>query len=263
VNSSADFDKPSFSRRSSQNFTAPITSIVASGNSRPIVLLSNGTALQIKGNSSTPLSGLSRVSHVGVSGNFIAAVSHQATLNLIGPRLNYAIPFFGDAITCCAVSKTFRIAACATVSGMLSICSLFEGTKTRTVSLGDGFDPLKILITESFGFILTYASLTEAGKTSFHLFLHTVNGVLIRTVKIENAIDAWCTWASRDSFDFVMVATGGDLGKLWIFEAFYLELGECLDRCRRQVVSVAYLTDLSVGVAITSEGKAFFVPYPV
>jgi hypothetical protein len=45
------------------------------------------------------------------------------------------------------------------MSDSIVICSLFEGTKARVVRLEDRYRPLKVLMTDGWGFILTYAVL--------------------------------------------------------------------------------------------------------
>ena len=77
----------------------------------------------------------SNVSCFSTSNKYICVVSDDATLNISGPNLNFSIPFYGDAINCCALSKEFKVAVCGTANGNIVICSMFEGKKVNAVKL--------------------------------------------------------------------------------------------------------------------------------
>lgn len=201
---------------------------------------------------------LANVSLVTSSEDYVAVVSDEATLNLFGPRFRYDIPFFGDTISCCTISRQFGIAACGTISGSVVTCSLFDGTKVNAISLGDGFKPTKVLVTDAWGFIVTYAYKVVDGKSVNRIFLHNINGRFIRSVPITFDITSWCTWASRRGFDYVMIAN--EQGKLSVFEAFYVDIGESFHRCYENVVALAYLPDMQVAVAVSQDGRTAFVP---
>jgi hypothetical protein len=223
------------------------------------ILFATGRMMTFDGDVLSPLfPELSNISVFAASNRCFAVVSDAAMLNLVGPRLNFAIPFYGNPISCCDISHHFGIAVCG-VAGSIVISALFEGTKLNVVTLGADYKPMKVLITRSWGFIVTYAAVTIAGKTTNRLFVHTVNGKLIRAAPITFSITAWCTWKSRRGFDFVMVAN--DLGKLSVFEAFYLNIGESFHRCCETAVTVTYRPEHSVAVVVLRDGHVVFVPY--
>jgi hypothetical protein len=123
---------------------------------------------------------LAQVSTIASDDVDLAIVSDDATLNIRGPWQAFAIPFYGDAIVCCAISRTFGIAVGGTVSGTIVTCCIFQGTKVNVIKLGDGYRPLRILITGAWGFIVTFASLLNREGLRYRVFVHTVNGRLIR-----------------------------------------------------------------------------------
>ena len=96
------------------------------------------------------------------------------------------------------------------------------------------------------------------GKSVNRIFLHNINGRFIRSVPITFDITSWCTWASRRGFDYVMIAN--EQGKLSVFEAFYVDIGESFHRCYENVVALAYLPDMQVAVAVSQDGRTAFVP---
>jgi hypothetical protein len=204
---------------------------------------------------------LGAVCSVASSGEYLVVAAHDATLNMFGPRLKYAVPLYGDSILCCAVSRAFGLAVCGTTSGKIVLCSLFDGTKLCSVALDGGYIPERVLITDSWGFIVTYAELNVSGKTSHSIFLHNVNGRFIRSISISFCVTAWCTWATPKGFDYLLVAN--ELGKLSACEAFFLRIDDPFHRCSETVVSLHYSTDLGAAVAVVKNGHVVFIPFVV
>jgi hypothetical protein len=224
-----------------------------------MVLLRSGKLRRFVGGMlNTAFGELANVTCIAVDGEYVAAVSDRASLNLVGPRLKYTIPFFGDAITCCAVSKAFEIAVCGTIWGNLVICELFDGQKSVTVELPDGYHPVKVMITAAWGFIVTYAE-NSGTEGENRLFIHTVNGKLARSQAIGFSVEAWCTWSSTAGFDYMLI--GDEKGRIFGMETFWLEVKEPMYRCYEKVVSVFYRTMLGLAVLVLRDGHVIIVPY--
>jgi hypothetical protein len=117
---------------------------------------------------------------------------------------------------------------------------------------------MKLLITKSWGFIVTYAVEAAGGKTSNWLFVHNVNGMFVRAVQVEFGIDVWHTWASAKGFDYVMAAT--DARKLLTFEAFYLNVSEPFHKCSMGVKAITYRLDGAVAHAVLTDGRIVCIP---
>jgi hypothetical protein len=201
---------------------------------------------------------LAKVTTIASNEGALAIVSDDATLNICVPWQKFAVPFYGDSIVCCAVSKAFGLAVGGTVSGTIVTCCIHEGTKINVVKLGDGYRPIKIIITGAWGFILTYASLLNREGLRYRLFVHTVNGRLIREVPVPFEITAWCWWSSPKSFDYLTIAAPA--GRLYVAEAFYCSFGEVIHRCYSEVRALSYLRDPSAVLAVTADGKVHLVP---
>jgi len=249
-------------QRSSLFLRSQVKDIQFSQSFGVIILFTTGKSITFENGVFTPkFPQFRNISTFSFSQDYLVAVSDETTLNVFGPRLRYAIPFYGDLISCCTISRGFGIIVCGTVSGNIVICSLFEGTKVNVVDLNEGFKPLKILITNSWGFIITYASKNLSGKIANQIFVHNVNGRLIRSVAIEFSITAWCTWSSRKAFDYLIVAN--EQGKLSAFEAFYVNIGKSFHRCHETVVSLSYQIDLGIVVIVLRDGHLVLLPYIV
>jgi hypothetical protein len=250
------------SRIASKQIEQEVQQFATSPNQEILALLSTGKILIVsEGATSAGYQELASVSYLSSSDEYLSIVSDEATLNLYGTRNPYSVPFYGDTILCCAVSKSFGIAVGGTISGNVVICSLFEGTKVNVVNLGSAFRPVKILITDSWGFIVTYASETVAGKIKYHLFVHNVNGRFIRSVPLAFSIVSWCSFSSKKGFDYIITAT--DVPKISIFEAFYVNISEPFYRGKEQVVSLYYFVDKAVVMALGIDGHAVFIPLQV
>jgi hypothetical protein len=112
-------------------------------------------------------------------------------------------------------------------------------------------------VTESFGFIIVFATKIEKGST---VFLFNVNGVLLRKVTVEHIATAWTSWV-HDGFDFLLVAW--DNGSLAVCEAFYLDFVE-IERFRASattIIAVRHLPDELGIVALSAAGTITFLPY--
>jgi hypothetical protein len=253
---------PRVSRIATKQIEQEIQQVTSTPGQEIVALLSTGKILvENEGTTAAGYQELASVSFVAASHEFLSIVSDEATLNLYGQKVAFVVPFYGDTILCCAVSKNFGIAAAGTISGNVVICSLHEGTKVNVVNLGVGFRPIKVIITDSWGFIVTYASETVAGKIRNHIFVHNVNGRFIRSVPIGFAILAWCCFSSRKGFDYIVTAS--DVPKVSIFEAFYVNISEPLYRGKEQFVSVFCFVDKAVVMALGVDGHAVFIPLEV
>ncbi|KAK8866948.1 hypothetical protein M9Y10_009917 [Tritrichomonas musculus] len=228
-----------------------------------VCLLSNGRIIRIIDYEASIFHReLTRVSSISCSENFIGVVSDDTTLNLFGKNLpSYSIPFYGNSVLCCAISTTFKIAVCGTISGDIVVSSLYEGRKINVIKLGKEYRPTKLLITNSWGFIVTYAT-TEIGpggeKSKQFIFVHNINGTFIRSVQLTGPITAWCAFSSNSDFDYLAISF--DQGKLHLFEAFYLDIGDPFYRCYNPVVNLFYLKDSRMIVAVKDDGNVVFHP---
>ena len=206
---------------------------------------------------------LSYVSTFAISKHFTAAVSDNTTLNLFSPDacIRYSIPFYGDAILCCAISETFKVAVCGTLSGLI-ICSLYEGKKINAIQFDSDLKPIKILITNSWGFIVTYAiKKSIQGKPKPYLIVHTINGKLLRSVEIQIPIVSWYSFSSFDDFDYLVISN--EQGKLHLIEVFYLNIEDPFYRCNKNIVSICYLKKPKVIAALIEDGNIAFLPIDV
>ncbi|OHT05635.1 hypothetical protein TRFO_26513 [Tritrichomonas foetus] len=228
-----------------------------------IGLLNNGTMIKWSpdGEKDYYHQELMRVSSITVSDNFFAAVSDDTTLNIIGKGNNFSIPFYGDSVTCCAISKPFKVAVCGTFSGNIVVCSIYEGRKINVIQLEQDMRPTKLMITSNWGFIVTYATKTTKSansKDQHFMFVHSINGRLIRSTELSSPITTWCSISSNKAFDYIVASS--EQGKLHLFEAFYLNIEDPFYRCYKPVVGLYYLKEAGVIVVVKNDGNVVFHP---
>jgi hypothetical protein len=204
---------------------------------------------------------LRNVTEISVYGEFSAVVSDDSTLNLFGPGLKFAIPFYGEPISCCAISPTFRIAVAGTFSGCLVYCSLLNGTKMRVINLGSDVRILRTCITRSWGFVLTNATQVVEGNLVHSIWVHNCNGMFIRKTQLNFALSAWTPITSKKGFEYLLLAS--EARRLHICEAFYLNIEEPFHRCSDRVISVIYRVDAGVAIAVLQSGTVLFIPLPL
>lgn len=190
-----------------------------------------------------------------------------------GKKPVHSILSFCNSIVCCDVWTPFDTMACGTKDASLMICSLSRGSVTYDINMKkvlqekfneidlDNFVLKKILITPSWGFILTCidAIKKKDGKVVHILSLFNINGNLIRTKEIDFVVSSWTSWSCEKGFDYVLFSD--DNGKLFMFEAFYLDVSRPFYRCQTQIISVKYIVEEMIVIAVSKDGRVFFVPY--
>jgi hypothetical protein len=204
---------------------------------------------------------IANVSAIGARHRYAAVVSDDTTLNLFGPFVKFGIPFYGEPITCCAVSPGFRIAVAGTCAGSLVICSLFSGTKTRVLSLGAEFRLVRTTVAPGWGFIVTHGIQTVDGLPLHWFWVHNCNGMLIRATPVNFAVATWEVATSPSGFDYILLAS--ETRKLYLIEAFYLDIDTNIYRFPEKVVALTYCSDDAVVLAMLQTGVLHFIPLQI
>lgn len=173
-------------------------------------------------------------------------------------KFMFNIPLYRDSITCVSLSKSFGLAAAGTRDGFLFFISLSRGTIFATVDLGDSSRPLKMLVTHHWGFVLVYMTELQKGQLNHVIALYSPNGNMIRKRSIASAISSWSCFKTPSGFDYVVAAD--DKGRIYKFEAFYLNIDEHIYRCSCEVPFVEYLPEQGGIIAVTTDGRIIFAP---
>jgi hypothetical protein len=108
--------------------------------------------------------------------------------------------------------------------------------------------------------VAVYATFINEGKLEHRLSLFSINGDLIDTAEIDNAVVAWNSFTSADGFDFIAFADSR--GNAYVFEAFLLNpLRPCFQAASK-VVSISFLHNESTAALLTEDGtlSLFCIP---
>jgi hypothetical protein len=173
----------------------------------------------------------------------------------------HSVPLFRGEIVAIWIASEFGFWVVGTADGAMTLIETRTGIVTRAIPLENNARPVKIIVTEEWGFIL--ACVTEAvdGKMQNSLVLFSVNGELIRTRKIPAPVVAWTTFASEQGFDFVLMADRQ--GNLFFFEAFFLNIGDSI-RCWRfddPALAVHYVLKEEMVVLLLESGALSLFPF--
>ena len=147
------------------------------------------------------------------------------------------------------MSGIYGIFVCGTNDGYLKIYSYKQRKFINSVKTNFIID--KILITESFGFILCYTPSNEIN-------IFTINGFFIKEVKINFEVYIWSTFKEINGIDYICCAD--PFGNIYIFESYYPDKVAHLANCNGNVIALNYNTNLKVIVAFTAKSKVYIIP---
>ena len=140
----------------------------------------------------------------------------------------------------------------------MAIFSLVNGCLSGIIHL-NGLQPMNVLITPSWGFIVSYCVKTISTTTHHYLCIHTINGKHIRTTEIPNSIHKWCSWSSKDGFDFL--AFSNNHGKVYITEAYYLSPDKPSLYIPSGIHFIQPITAYGALCIVSSNNDVYLLPY--
>jgi hypothetical protein len=172
-------------------------------------------------------------------------------------RVLHSFPSFRDEIACCASSSAFDLVAVGAHPSTLFLVSVRHRSITRVIDL-HGSKPVSLTITNGWGFIVLYTTQVVSDREIPSVELFTVNGHLIRSVKLDFSIERWSTWVSRDGFDYVIVCPKS--GKIRKCELFYLQFTS-LPANSYGVKALFYSPSLELTLVDQGEGHILMLPF--
>jgi hypothetical protein len=173
------------------------------------------------------------------------------------PHCVYAFPTYREQVVCSGGSQSLQIVVVGASDGTLVFANRADGRVVRSVQIG--CTPVKILVTPLWGFVLVLGCEWEEGNAFYSLILLNLNGVFIRKVQFPGLIREWVAWTSRDDFDFVLVAA--EKGRLFSFEAFFLEIGSPVQRFKLEIIGLQFATRANVIVVLEADGTLHVIPF--
>jgi hypothetical protein len=169
----------------------------------------------------------------------------------------YSFPTHKSHILCSCASRQFQIVVTGADDRSLVVTRLWDGQAIRSIQLD--CIPMKVHVTPGWGFILVNGCEYDDENCFYSLILLNINGLFIRKVQFASLVKDWISWTSPTGFDFILLSA--EKGRLFIFEAFFLEVGSPAHRFSSEIVSLHFSSDASVILALESDGTLHLIPF--
>lgn len=171
-------------------------------------------------------------------------------------KVEFSIPSSSDFVKCCDISTNFHNLVCGTRDKSLMICSMTTHSIVKIVELDA--KPIQLLITPSWGFIAVYMKSISIGNLSHSFAVYGTNGYLLRKVEIENGVKKMISWKDEKGFDFISYVDSQN--KIFVFEAFYCEIGDPVYELSSNAIDIEYMESYHAIVALCDDGMNYVIP---
>jgi WD40 repeat protein len=169
----------------------------------------------------------------------------------------FSIPTYRNSVLCSCLSKLFGVLVTGTDDQALIINLLADGSTLRVVHLD--FVPQKVLVTHNWGFIVVHGCEYVQGKPRYRFAVFNINGVLVKSALCHHPVTHWLTVTSSRGFDFVIFSS--EQGRLFAFEAFFLEIGAAIYPCKAELACLCFTSKSNTIIAVTVDGIMHMVPF--
>ena len=171
--------------------------------------------------------------------------------------LSFAVPSYRGSVRACAVSSPFAVVVSGTADGSILIFSITSHAIVHVLKT-DSRIPEKILVSEEWGFVIVYETEVKMGQVSRYIEVFTIDGILVGRKQVQFTVTAWCTMSNGSGRDYV--ALSDHRGRMYLFEAFYLDIGEPFHRTVENITHMVYVDSIMSISAVSSSGVCFIVP---
>ncbi|EAY23633.1 Beige/BEACH domain containing protein [Trichomonas vaginalis G3] len=196
-------------------------------------------------------------------GKYIAVANSEAVISIYRKNFEkpiFKVPSFTSAIRCMCISEKFHIIVAGTKDSSLLFISLTSGQIAKVVEL-DGFRAKHVIITPSWGFVAVHATKIANGMLQHQIFLISPNGDIIVKRKSDAGVESWTSESTSSGFDVIGMVD--EIGNVFVFEAFYVDLGRKVFSTNTKVVSVRIDPEDNVLILILETGKSIMIPISV
>ncbi|OHS97896.1 hypothetical protein TRFO_35805 [Tritrichomonas foetus] len=229
--------------------------------------------------------GLTKIKSIEISDQFSIFMTKNDMLCTIFEHGNKILTYkqYRSVPICCTVSSLFKTLVVGVEDGSFLIISLPSGQLTKIVEIDPNFIPLKVKITDGFGFIVIYGKMKHTKNNlndgnqgnETHIFVYSINGLFVRKTKVEGEIIRMIKWKSNLGFDFMAFVIENkyeDLGsfnpneskqKIALCEVYYLNIEILQSRFIERIVSFDYLVESDTLVIVQKDGNFTLIKYPI
>jgi WD40 repeat protein len=168
----------------------------------------------------------------------------------------HTIQVYRDSIAACSICQRFDVIVAGTNDGSLILWTCESALLVRSIELGR-FIPRRILVSPSWGFIVSACEQIICGCLKHHIFVHTINGSLVARTEVNGAIDFWYSWTSSDGFDYLFYVT--DKNQCNFCEVYDIGMATYVHSGQGPVLAAFVSNDLDSLVFVTASGHAYAV----
>ena len=250
----------SFDQKLLVSFLKPSTLIMSIYGSSEIYLYNIATDQSSK--IETPLN---ETTFIASDYDYFAVACKNAVVNVfkVIDKYPYAkqiasIASYRAKIPCLAISERFNLIVNGTKDGCIIISSLSSCVVENVISLNGGI-PLNISISPSWGFIVVYYHIIDAGMVTQYINVYNVNGVLLKKIDIKVGLTSMLTFSSPSSFDYLVLADVD--GRLYMTDIYELKITDSFFRCHSKLALIEYNHKEACFVALTVEGTIILISH--
>ena len=171
---------------------------------------------------------------------------------------------FKENVICMTMSPVFNSLICGTRDNCLLFCRLDLSKMKVDKLIKVKGRPQKVVVTDGFGFVAVSMTKIKNGDLIEKLVLYSINGVKIKSLKFDKnkrIVALNKAMSSPGGFDFLIVADSCNC--IYVFEAFYMKLGEPIFKCNTKIIKIKYLREESLLVVCCEDGTASVIYYPI
>jgi hypothetical protein len=202
---------------------------------------------------------------IASSTHWTAAVTETGLTIMLFEDDHYLFPIqeYQGLATCCAISDIFHLLVIGTKDGSLVLHNLPSAATSRVLDL-KGAIPYKLLITDSFGFIVVCASEAVAGRACHHILVFTLNGEFVKSESVNAEVASLSKWTSKKGFDYITFQVTDEENEGVFFLADVFKLSPALRRCRlsMRILSLKYLPQSNHMFVAQKDGHISFMNEP-
>jgi hypothetical protein len=193
------------------------------------------------------------------AGRWLVAAGQDSSVALFLDLKRYwGIFLYRAAVVCLSLSDSFKVIAAGMADMSLVLCSLVSGQVVHVADIRP-LVPKRVMVTPAWGFVVVYAEEVVFERKLSWIVIFTVNGKQFKKFELPFAVDNWCTWNSRQGFDYM--ALTDTTGNLFVAEVYFVESLECVYQAGSRLVTITFLAEVDSIIAVSEAGKIAIVPF--
>lgn len=199
---------------------------------------------------------LNKITCIASDSEWVAIAGDSSVYLYQNTKFFCTIQLYRDLITAVAVSSDFNSVVAGTKDGSIIICSILYGSMVKVIELKKMI-PKKVMISPSWGFIVSYCQSIVLGSIKHFILVHSITGILIRQVEIQFEVVEW-TCTSERGFDHMLLLSSDET--VYHCEVYFMEMHKIFRKRTPKTIAISYSYKSKCAIITKESGDAFFVP---